>query len=337
MLQNLKNSRRMLIETQLCPVQGDRFQPTGFADLGAATYQAPDGTSMLLVETAQSIANRLEATILTAGNELSDEFAGLSYIKVKMQGASDSETNSLIEAHRINSPFIISDKEFKEKFKKESDYAKGKPINWQKIAKTIYRYDINALLHGVFMANLEDGRVKVARALSGFVEAKGVREVVSGGTKNNPLDPTGKLRAAEFNKNVYGNVPYQRVEFTAEKIIAYFNFDLGLLRSYDLGNDATDLLIALGLLKIRRFLDSGLRLRTACDLKIKDGIQVKEPDGFLIPEEKSLLDFIKTKIQQTKDMFASPPVTIIATETKIVEKDDDNDTKPDINDDADAS
>ena len=38
------------------PVQGDRFQPTGFPSLGAATYQTKDGVK-LLVESAQSMAN----------------------------------------------------------------------------------------------------------------------------------------------------------------------------------------------------------------------------------------------------------------------------------------
>jgi len=236
MFTNLKDAKRLLIEAQLTPVQGDRFQPTGFADLGAATYQLSDGTSMLLVESAQSVANRLEATIIGADNALIPELEGLSYIKVKMEGASDAQTTSLIEAHRVNSPFIISDKNFQAVFCEEAAYAKGKPVDWRRIARAMFKYDVNSVLHGAFMANLEDGRIKLARAISGFVEAKGIREVVSGGVKNNPIDPTGKLRAKEYDKDVYGNVPYQRVEYTAEKITAYFNLDLGLLRSYDLGS-----------------------------------------------------------------------------------------------------
>ena len=57
---SLEKQPRLLIEAELTPVQGDRFQPTGFPDLGAATYKRPDGTPMLLVESAQSMANRLE-------------------------------------------------------------------------------------------------------------------------------------------------------------------------------------------------------------------------------------------------------------------------------------
>lgn len=235
MFENLVNAKRLLLEADLIPVQGERFQPTGFPDLGAATYQLPDGTRMLLVESTQSVANHLEATTINSENDLDEEFKGLSYIKTKLTKAADTYTNSLIEAHRINSPFIISDKNFQEMFVKDAHYEPNKPINWQKVANALFKYDVNSLLHGTFMANLGDGRLKIPRALSGFIEARNVREVVSGGVKFNPIDPTGKLRAEGFDKDVYGNVPYQRVEFTAEKITAYFNVDVGLLQSYALG------------------------------------------------------------------------------------------------------
>jgi len=66
MFDQLKGVPRLLIHADLKPVQGDRFQPTGFADLGAAIYERPDGRRMLLVESAQSMANRLEHTCLAA-------------------------------------------------------------------------------------------------------------------------------------------------------------------------------------------------------------------------------------------------------------------------------
>ena len=321
MYTKLGKAKRLLIEAEVKPIQGDRFQPTGFADLGAATYQLADGTRMLLVESAQSVANRLEATIIDSNNELVEKLTGLSYIRAQLEGASDTSTNSLIEAHRVNSPFIISDKAFRESFKEEADYAKGKPLNWQKIARAMFKYDVNSVLHGAFMANLEDGRIKMARAVSGFIEARSVGEVVSGGVKNSPIDPSGKLRAASYDKDVYGNVPYQRVEYTAESIKAYFNIDLGLLRSYSLGDDAFDLLVSLALFKIRRFLDSGLRLRTACDLALNGELEVIEPEGFEIPGEGSLLELLQQKIKSLKKVFADPPITTLS--TKVVQKEAD--------------
>lgn len=314
MFEKLENAKRILVEVELAPVQGGRFQPTGFPDLGAATYQLPDGTRMLLVESAQSMANRLESAIIGPDNEIISSLAGLSYIRANLTEAASTTTNSLVEAHRINSPFIISDEDFQEKFTKAAAYENNMPINWQKVASALFMYDTNSLLHGVFLANL-DGRIKMSRALSGFIEARNAREAVSGGVKFNPIDPTGKLRAKNYDKDVYGNVPYQRVEYAAENITAYFNLDTGLLTSYGLGQDAFDLLVALGLYKIRTFLAEGTRLRTACDLKMKDGLKVTEPEGFEVPTRENLIKYLQTKIKACKPMFADPPVTEIVTET----------------------
>ena len=320
MFKKLDGVKRVLMQAELLPVQGNRFQPTGFADLGAATYQLADGTRMLLVESAQSMANRFESTILGPDNELIEELDGLPYIRVKLKGGSDTSTNSLVEPHRINSPYIISDEGFKTEFKKAAGYERYLPLNWKQIAKAVLKYDPNAILHGVFLANLEDGRIKIPRALSAFIEASGAREAVSGGTKINPIDPTGKIRAKNYDKDVYGNVPYQRIEYTAESITAYFNLDLGLLRSYSLGDDALELLLSLAIYKVHSFLEEGTRLRTACDLKLKDGIAVTEPFGHQLPAKGEVLALLKTNIKKCKQMFADPPVTEL--ETTVVQKKD---------------
>jgi CRISPR-associated protein Csb1 len=315
----LKNTPRILIEADLKSIQGDRFQPTGFPDLGAAVYERPDGKRMILVESAQSVANRLEEACLDgSGPDIAEDLKGFPYIRVTLQGAIDTKTSSLIEAHRINSPFIISGDEFKAAFKKKAEYEKGKPLNWKKIASAFLYYDPNSLLHGAFMANLEDGRIKVQRALTGFIEAEDIREAASGGVKNNPLDPTGTIRADNYDKNVYGNVPFHRTEYTASHIAAYFNFDIALLEGYGLPSDAKTLLIALGLYKIRRFLNNGLRLRTACDLVVVGPIRVTAPEGFTIPEESDLLNIVKQKIVACTEagLFAKPPVTELITNVK---------------------
>ncbi|HWQ19119.1 MAG TPA: type I-U CRISPR-associated RAMP protein Csb1/Cas7u [Methanotrichaceae archaeon] len=315
---------RLLMEVELAPVQGDRFQPTGFADLGAAVYQRPDGTRMLLVESAQSVANRLEQTCLNGGGpRITSTLEGLPYILAKLTGNVETETSSLVEAHRINSPFIISDEKFKKSFKDKAGYSRGLPLNWRKIGAALFYFDPNSLLHGAFMANLEDGRVKVPRALTGFIEAEDIREAASGGVKNNPLDPTGKIRAEGYDKDVYGNVPYHRMEYTANHIRAYFNLDLGLLDGYGLEPEARNLLVALALYKVTRFLSSGLRLRTACDLKPRTSpIKVTEPQGFVIPDEKALLESVQENIKAcaAKGLFVDPPVTEITTKVVLKEK-----------------
>src|SRR5205085_4399475 len=106
---------RILIEADLKPVAGTRIQPTGFPDLGPATYDAPDGNGgtvpTLLVESAQSMANRLEAVCWDeADDDLVPELKGLPYVKVKLAGlgGGNDTTNSILEFHRLNSPYIMS-------------------------------------------------------------------------------------------------------------------------------------------------------------------------------------------------------------------------------------
>jgi CRISPR-associated protein Csb1 len=309
MIEKLADAPRMLAEAGLRPVQGDRFQPTGFAELGAATYELADGTRKLLVESSQSMANRLESAVMTPDGEIIPELEGLSYVRAKLQGDADVKTTTLLEAHRLNSPYIISHKDFHDRFVEEAGYSRTGLIDWARLAKTLFRYDVNSLLHGIFLSNVEDGRMRIPRAVSAFIEATDVNEAVSGGVKNNPLDPQGNLRTETQKKNVYGNVPYTRTEYTAGDIRAFFNIDLARLRSYDLGDSATDLLVNLALLKIRRFLNTGLRLRTACDLRLADDINVTAPGGMSIPSEEALLEKVREGIAACADMFAKPQVT----------------------------
>ncbi|HET8550795.1 MAG TPA: hypothetical protein VFL57_22460, partial [Bryobacteraceae bacterium] len=162
------------------------------------------------------------------------------------------------------------------------------------------------------------GRVRAPRALTGFIEAEKVRKVLSGGVKNSPIDPTGKTQVADpatgaklGEAGVYSNVPYARVEYTAERITAYFNLDLGLIRGYGLGDDAMNLLVSLALLKVRRFVDGSLRLRTACDLLLT-GVR-----GFELPAESTLLADVQAGIKACAAQFAKPPVTLLKTKVKL--------------------
>ena len=99
-LSKLKTSNRLLLTVPLKPMQGDRFQPTGFPSLGAANYQTKDGQK-LLVEIAQSMANRLETTCWdTANNAPVTALAGISHVTVTRKGR--FLTDSMLEAHRIS-------------------------------------------------------------------------------------------------------------------------------------------------------------------------------------------------------------------------------------------
>lgn len=276
---------RLLLEAELRPLQGTRFQPTGFPNLGPATYDGPDGTRMLLVESAQSMANRLETACWNGeANDWVEPLRGLPYVRVN-DGHGRMITNSVLEAHRINSPYILegSDTRVLDLLRQElADMAEG-PVDIRKLARVLLRLDPNALLHGVFLAksDLAGGRLRLPRAISAFVEAEDVREAQSGGVKNDRVNPSGDTSRG------FGNVPFARSEFTAPRIVAYFNIDLAQIRGYGFGESANRLLIALALFKVRAFLDEGMRLRTACDLEC-ESLRATRPQEFTVPTRADL-------------------------------------------------
>lgn len=330
----LARAPRLLVECELKPLQGHRFQPTGFANLGPARYTAPDGTEMLLVESAQSVANRLEMAIWDdAADNLIPELKGLPYIVVK-QGDKNL-TNSILEAHRINSPYILEgeDKSVIDQLKNDAVGLEKGPVRLRDLAKIVFKYDPNAVLHGVFLAKSElaGGRLRMSRLISGFIEAQGAAPAESGGVKNDRVDPSGDTSKG------FGNVPFHRTEFVAKRIATYFNLDLALLRGYGLPDKANHLLIALALFKIRRFLSTGLRLRTACDLEpvneqVNGGLRVTRPrDGFDIPNEDALLRECTALIGEcTKDkLFADPSITEVKWKGKEEGNDKASDSEPD--------
>ena len=318
----LEDKPRLLIEAELQPLQGTRFQPTGFPNLGAATYQAPDGTDMLLVESAQSIANRLEAV---CWDEVADDWVkplrGLPLVKVVDQD-NKSLTNSVLEAHRLNSPYIANSDWFKKTFKVEigHDENAARPVDMRgKVFPVLLKYDPNSLIHGIFLEKIA-GVIRSPRVLSGFIEAQNVRIASSGGVKNDRVDATGKSAGGGASEG-YGNVPFSRDEYSAEKIIAYFNLDLAQIRAFGLGGEVEHLLIAFSLFKIHKFLATGLRLRTACDLAL-DKITVTCPEqDFTLPAllelEEGLPDLIaavakpNTEDGQEKRRFANPAIKTV--------------------------
>jgi CRISPR-associated protein Csb1 len=308
--QGLMKEPRLLMEAELRPLQGTRFQPTGFPDLGAATYSLSDGTEMCLLESAQSMANRLETVCWDeTARDVVAPLRGLPYILVKKDG--EVLTNSLLEAHRINSPYVLEsqDKTFFEKLKSELGSLEIGPVNFRLVASTLLKYDPNSLLHGVFIAkkDIAGGRIKMPRSLSAFIEARGISVAASGGVKFDQVNPSGDTAKG------FGHVPFSRDEYTAEKITAFFNLDLSQLRGHGLPQEAVDLLTSLALFKILRFLRQGLRLRTACDLQMDGEPRVTRPVEFQIPDLGQLENQLPKLISAaaSKGLFASPPVTIV--------------------------
>ena len=330
-LQQLDGHPRLLMEARLEPAQGTRFQPTGFPDLGPAVYDGlgADGgpTLMVLVESAQSVANRLEGVCWDdAAGSPDPAVAGMPYVSVDLWDSGET-TNSLLEAHRLNSPYIMKNGSgFIDQFRSEAKLPERNEqvgiFNRATLARAAFKYDPGSVLHGVFLTEI-DGRARLQRCLSGFIEAQGANVADSGGVKNDRVAPAPRsLREIGITGSAaegYGNVPFHRTEYTAGCIIAYFNLDLAQIRAYGLGGNAERFLVTLALWKIRKFLDNGLRLRTACDLDVVGDLVVTRPrDGFSIPANPELESYLPALIAAcaAEGLFADPPVTELTFQRK---------------------
>lgn len=331
-LKPLDQANRLLFMVPLRPVQGDRFQPTGFPSLGAATYQTKDGQK-LLVESAQSMANRMETACWDpATNGPVKVLDGISHVTVTRKRK--FLTDSMLEAHRINSPYLLEgkDRKFFEDLRTELGGLEEGPIDRKKLAEVLLKYDVGSLIHGVFLAKKElaGGRLRVARALSAFIEASGVNVAASGGVKNDHVNPSGDAKSG------FGNVPFARDEFVAEQIHCYINLDLTQIRGYGLDQKVQNLLVLFALHRVRKLLDGDLRLRTACDLEPVDreNLEATRPNGYRLPLLSALDDAVKSAIENCKSLMAHTTVTFedeLKKAKQTEDKDDDAGDETDSN------
>ncbi|HET9898150.1 MAG TPA: type I-U CRISPR-associated RAMP protein Csb1/Cas7u [Streptosporangiaceae bacterium] len=273
------NARRTVLEVDLRPLAGRRFQPTGFPDLGAAEFDDADGGKALLVESAQSMANRLEATTWDEAHAAQpDALSPLPYVRI-VSPEREFLSSSRLEAHRLASAYVMQGKIDGEDGSKwmlgRLGLVAGRPLDYRAVARACFALDPVSLVHGVFFARKEwPWQPKIARAVTSFVEAYQVIPAVSGGVKRDSVVNEGKEGATSEG---YGMVPYHRVEYTAGLITAYFTVDHQQFRSYGLSEPATALLEALADFEIASLLDGGLRLRTACDLAVHE-VRGERPD-----------------------------------------------------------
>ena len=258
-LSSLASQPRLLLEVPLKPLQGSRFQPTGFPDLGAATYEH-NQESMLLVESAQSMANRLESVCWDeASDDLVVSLQGLPYVKSVLPDG--TTTSSILEAHRINSPYIVKSKGF-EAIQADVGFEPNKPFNRNKLVLALLKYDPSSLLHGIFLEKI-GGVVRLPRVISSFIEASKVNVVANGGVKVDRIQPSSSGDSTAYGKakDGYGNVPYHRDEYVAENITALLKLDLAQLRDALL---ALDVLSGVQIVAGGNVISEGRECREGC-------------------------------------------------------------------------
>ncbi|GDY31829.1 type I-G CRISPR-associated RAMP protein Csb1/Cas7g [Gandjariella thermophila] len=310
-------TRRHLYEAELTPVLGSTFQPTGFPDIGPATFtrfQDDREVPALLVESVQSMANRLEATAWdSAADQPVPEVADLPWVRVVRAGTGEFLTASRLEAHRLASPFVhastVDGRGMFDLIRERLGLAKDTPLDYRAMARAVAQLDPFCLLHGVFFAQKDWwGQPKFVRAISAVIEAHDVRRAVSGGRKSDRVRHQIDENSGGAAEG-YGSVPFHRTEWTARRIVANVVVDAELIASYGLPDPLTELLETMALWEVRRLFDGGLRLRTACDLDVVGEVQARR--GGALPSLAELTDRLEKLVPAARDVLGGEaPLTV---------------------------
>lgn len=184
------------------------------------------------------------------------------------------------------------------------------PLPRPQLARAVMTMDPLCLLHGVFFAadkKTWPGQPKIARAITGFIEAGGVQSAVSGGVKRDAV--RHGVEEGGGSKEGYGSIPFHRTEFSARTITAFFSVDLEQFRSYGLGEEATELLDVIARWEIASLLAGGMRLRTACDLEPVESVDVLDRGlgcGLRIPKSLPPGSRNSSAVVRTHSVTASP-------------------------------
>jgi CRISPR-associated protein Csb1 len=262
----LDSTPRLLVEADLkVAAGGGRFQPTGFPDLGPALFKGADGGNWLLVESFQSMANRLELSCWDDAAERYDaECNGVPFIRseVTLRGGGTTTTSTVQEAHRLASPYILDgtlhvnrngvdeDRRLWQELKDPNSPVTLRlqdniPFLLRNHAHRLFRVDTGSLLHGVWLSTkvepdgrskkaLCGGKVRFPRLLSAVIEARDPRPANSGGVKRERILDQAESGSTDAESG-FGSVPFPRSDYTAPEIKAYFTLDLQLLRTCALG------------------------------------------------------------------------------------------------------
>lgn len=307
---------RQLFDVELEPIAGSRFQPTGFPDIGAALFERPvraNGelrwVNSLIVESAQSMANRLEEVGWDRSLQAPvPTLEGLPYVRVIAADDDRYLTSSRTEAHRLASAFVkhstLGGTPMKEEIRDRLCLKDDTPLAPRDIAAAVFALDPLSLVHGVFFADTEwPGQPKVARAVTGFVEANDARPAISGGVKRDEVRHRLEREGAGIAEG-YGFVPFHRIEYTAGTITAFFSIDRGQIAAYGLGTEASKLLEDICRWEIRALLDGGLRFRTACDLRPVRR-DIADRDGVPLSGLEELHAEVRTGIERCRALLGA--------------------------------
>jgi CRISPR-associated protein Csb1 len=285
------------------------FVPTGFPDLGPSTVRdARDGKTLLIVDSVQSIANHLEATIVAKPGQVIDGLETMPYGRLRItdsHGRTQS-SSSLELPHRLASGWFCRSGELKS-FQEELTQR----ILKDGIAAATFYYCPNSLLHGVFYSQLSslDATVHITkspRLLTAEIVARGAHPIKDGGMARDPLTINGKefdletafpkrdkeSESAKENpasRVGLGFILFPHYAYVAEEIELAVYLAQGRIDRLPLPEPARQVLALLARLKLARLLAEPLDLRAHCIFTASEvPKELADPAGLLTALQEQL-------------------------------------------------
>ena len=299
------------------------FVPAGFADVGHSVVRdASSGENLVIVDSVQSLANHLEATLVQEPGQLIAGLEALPYLRLTLTDVEGRTriSSSLELAHRLASGWFCKAKDFA-----EFQSALVKDIKDNGIAAATFRRCPNSLLHGVFysqLAELDPNIAKSPRLLSAEVVAKGAQSITDGGVAKDPLVVKGDFdwqavfappekdsaKAGESKVSALGvgYIVHRHQAFIAREIELSVYLAEGRIKRLPLLEPAREVLRLLARTKLALLLAEPLDLRAHCIFQVKVG---QIPPELEKPE--ALLKQLQQELQECQrlGLLQDPPIT----------------------------
>jgi len=279
---------RVVIRAALDLANGRFLQPTGFPDIDACLYRDKEGRRWCLVESEQSMANRLEAVCMRSPGVWVDDLKGLPVVAVKNK-AGDLLTTNLTEPHRIASSYVLDGKRVGEKEDVKAKVARKVGLGndgdfWPldrrgDLERLVFGLDPAALLHGFQFIQWKFVGLRQTRLLHARLEAELAEqepEVHYGMVKWDAIEPEN-TREERANK---GQSISAKSRIVPKEIAATFEIDVLGIKSLALTEAQKKFLLGLALWKVGAFVTNkpsfdprsrqtgpSLRLRADCYLR----------------------------------------------------------------------
>jgi len=285
-LDTFYNQDRVVITASLRLTNSRFLQPTGFPDIDACLYRDHEGRRWCLVESEQSMSNRLESVCMKSPGVWVDDLKGLPLIVVRDK-AHDLLTTNLTEPHRLASSYILDGKpangsnNLREIFERKLELRSNGdfwPLDKRAaLEQLVFALDPAALLHGFQFVQWKFVGLRQTRLIHARLEAELADdpEVHYGMVKWDAIEPES-TREERANK---GQSIAAKSRIIPKNITATFDIDLLGLKSLSLGEERKKFLLGLVLWKIGAFLANkpafdprsrstgpSLRLRSDCYL-----------------------------------------------------------------------